>query len=772
MGILSGVLSYLFGLSLNLLDAAIGGFLGALGFNLDTFETYFPAAREFHDVIIGFAVGLLFIMLIFQIFRNFGIVLDIEAEDPLKMVGKTALFFGMILYSRSIVNFILRLLTDPYAIFLGTASDPYEFELLTLITSMFTSIWANPFMSIVAMILMLVLGWQFLKLTVECVERYIVFYFALYCAPVVFATGAFKSTSQILKSWCRMLASQAILLLLNIWSIKLFMSFMPVFESNVDDIIFNFLMGFAFLKFAQKADTLLRILGLNTASTGDMVHSLGGTIAGIAMAVKSAGHMAQGVASAAGRIFGGAAANGGEGGGGSGKNGGGDVSGMGGNVPAGPRGGPGGASISGITDSGISSAKQSYVTDVLNAAQAQMGGAEDPAAEGIGLRAENTGDGGRAPAVGPAGEKNIAMESGKPLKSGKRPEKIDGETLEGLSNLAHGLPHDRYDPQKGTWSGGGFPAFTGEEANIIGASQLTPAEGYHQSIMKMADGTTGTVYQNDASGDAHVVQFASADNGVLEGTISQIDPHTGKMGEDFAFRAVHGSVPGAESFSSHAVPVRDATGGAYHVATGAQTGFLSTAETAATGISSNTVQAVGSAYTPGGTSKMAASSNGVAGETPGASSEAFSTHGIGVDTPGAGPMVGYAGSGIADGTVDHSTLPGGSGDGPAPVSGPTPAASNPVPVPAPAGGGPGDSIRQDSSIQGETALPNRGGAESPPVSTGMTLPAPQNQVRRFSKDNPANLEVFRRDSGRIETFDKPQPGVDATPNVTPPKPKK
>ncbi|EOS61404.1 hypothetical protein C814_01324 [Anaerotruncus sp. G3(2012)] len=273
-----------------------------MGFDLNTFEQYFPAAADFHDVIIGFAVGLLFIMLVFQIFRNFGVMLDMEAEDPLKMLGKTALFFGMIVYSRSIIDLILGLMADPYAIFLNAASTPYQFELSTLVTAIFHSVFSNPFMNIVAVILMLVMGWQFLKLTVECVERYIVFYFALYCAPVVFATSAFKSTAQILKSWCRLVASQAMLLLINIWSIKLFLSFMPVFEQSGDQIIFTFLMGYAFLKFAQKADTLLRILGLNTASTGDVVRSLCGTIAGIAMTIRSAA----GMASAVGKYFSGA----------------------------------------------------------------------------------------------------------------------------------------------------------------------------------------------------------------------------------------------------------------------------------------------------------------------------------------------------------------------------------------------------------------------------------------------------------------------------------
>ncbi len=53
--------------------------------------------------------------------------------------------------------------------------------------------------------------------------------------------------------------------------------------------------------------------------------------------------------------------------------------------------------------------------------------------------------------------------------------------------------------------------------------------------MRMPDGTMGTVYRNSETGDSTVVQFGSVDNGVIQGTISSLDPVTGKTGEDFAF---------------------------------------------------------------------------------------------------------------------------------------------------------------------------------------------------------------------------------------------
>ena len=56
-------------------------------------------------------------------------------------------------------------------------------------------------------------------------------------------------------------------------------------------------------------------------------------------------------------------------------------------------------------------------------------------------------------------------------------------------------------------------------------------------------------------------------------------------------------------------------------------------------------------------------------------------------------------------------------------------------------------------------------SETPPVAAGIG--APKNQVRRFSKNNPANLEVFRREPGAIETFEKNM-GEDPI-RVTPPQ---
>ena len=639
----------MFGFIISLLDGAVTSFIGALQFDITAFEDYFPAAVEFNSVIRGFAVGLLFIMLIFQLFRNFGIMLNDEVEAPLPMLGKTALFFGMITYSRSIIRFIIKLLVDPYSIFLNTYTANYEFDIMELVDNIIGGANTSTIMSMVYLIMLLMLGWQLLKFVVEVVERYVVFYFILYCAPVVFATGSFKSTSQIFKSWCRMLGSQAMLLLLNIWSVKLFTSFMMEFNFSVDSIILHFLMGYGFLKFAQKADTLLRILGLNTASTGSVVSSLGSTIGGIAQVM---------------RTMGGAMARRGGGSGGS----------KGLNASNG-HGNPGNKdnAVSGMnpfnrgdSSSGNTSNLQStstnaaahYANAVLSSAKGQMKNA------GVSANSDVT-----KAASGAGGKQSSTVQS------------IDAETREGLDNLARGLPHDEYNADTRKHSGGGFAEFTGENANIIGASQLTPKAGVSQKAIKMPDGSNGTMYEDSNTGKSHLVQFGSVDNGVVQGCISEMNPETGKPGDAMAFKAVHESVPGAEIFSTHAIPISDGSGGNYHIASGADMSFLQDGITK-----------------PNASNQVAS---------------AVSTS----DMSHAGPMTSTNNIATAEQSVSGIAVQ--SSLSQADISSPAPGGENPISV----------------SLQ--------------PSSPGNTEP---NAAHRFSRNNPANMEVFKRQSGTTETF--------------------
>ena len=84
----------------------------------------------------------------------------------------------------------------------------------------------------IALILVVVLAWNYLKLLLEAAERYIVLGILVFTAPLAFAMGAARGTNNIFKSWCRMFGGQIFLLLMNAWCLRLFITMIGTFISN------------------------------------------------------------------------------------------------------------------------------------------------------------------------------------------------------------------------------------------------------------------------------------------------------------------------------------------------------------------------------------------------------------------------------------------------------------------------------------------------------------------------------------------------------------
>ena len=82
------------------------------------------------------------------------------------------------------------------------------------------------------LILVLIMAWNYIKLLFEAAERYVLLGVLVFTAPVAFAMGASQTTSEIFKSWCRMLGGQIFLLIMNAWCLRLFTSMVGTFLSN------------------------------------------------------------------------------------------------------------------------------------------------------------------------------------------------------------------------------------------------------------------------------------------------------------------------------------------------------------------------------------------------------------------------------------------------------------------------------------------------------------------------------------------------------------
>ena len=232
MGILDGIVEWIAEQVMNILDLITTSVLGALGCSMDTFLRYFPAAETMYDVFLALALGLILLNWVWQLFKNYFMGAGIEAEDPLKLSIRSFIFIFLAFYAEDIVNLLLGIAGTPYDWILTEELPSLDFASFNSVITVILGVCANGAVAIIALILVLILAWNYIKLLFEAAERYILLGVLVYTAPVAFATGASQSTGNIFQSWCRMLGGQFFLLLMNAWCLRLFTSMVGTFLAN------------------------------------------------------------------------------------------------------------------------------------------------------------------------------------------------------------------------------------------------------------------------------------------------------------------------------------------------------------------------------------------------------------------------------------------------------------------------------------------------------------------------------------------------------------
>ena len=277
--IFEGIVTWVSRIASELMDAVSRVFLDALGTDMDAMEGYFPFVTKAFEVMQYMAWAVLFLITVWQLFRVFGGPIT-EAENPWQLLLRSALFALLVGAARPIFTMALDIARAPYTALMEVSMEAEDFTFagieealkngLTTIVSTVTVV--GP---ILILILLIALGWNYFKLLLECVERYIVVGVLCYTSPLAFAMGGSKATNQVFKSWCRMVGSQLLLLVLNVWFLRAFDSSVGQFIGNGGALasgggsVFLWLFcALAFLKTAQKFDSYLAAMGLNVAQTG------------------------------------------------------------------------------------------------------------------------------------------------------------------------------------------------------------------------------------------------------------------------------------------------------------------------------------------------------------------------------------------------------------------------------------------------------------------------------------------------------------------------
>ena len=232
MGILDGIVSWIAEQVMHGLDLISTSVLGALGCNMTTFLRYFPAAKTMYEIFVALAIGLILLNWVWQLFRNYGLAAGIEAEDPVKLSIRSVLFILLAYFADDIVNIILKIGGTPYQWVLTSSLPPLDFASFNSTITVILGVCASGAVAIIALILVLIMAWNYIKLLFEAAERYILLGVLVYTAPVAFALGSSKTTSGIFQSWCRMLGGQIFLLIMNAWCLRLFTSMVGTFLSN------------------------------------------------------------------------------------------------------------------------------------------------------------------------------------------------------------------------------------------------------------------------------------------------------------------------------------------------------------------------------------------------------------------------------------------------------------------------------------------------------------------------------------------------------------
>ena len=277
--IFEGIATWVASMMTQIMDAISGVFIGALGTDMTAMEEYFPFAVSAYTIIQYTAWALLFLVAVWQIFRAFSGPLA-ETENPLAILARGAIFGFLIAYAKPIFSLALDIARAPYTALMDSTLDPGDFTFagieqaltngLTTLVSVSTVVGL-----ILLIILMIALAWNYFKLLLETVERYVLVGVLCYTSPLAYAMGASKATSRVFQSWCRMVGSQLLLLVLNVWFLRAFNSSVGQFIANGGALtngqgnIFLWLFcALALLKIAQKCDSYLAALGLSVAQTG------------------------------------------------------------------------------------------------------------------------------------------------------------------------------------------------------------------------------------------------------------------------------------------------------------------------------------------------------------------------------------------------------------------------------------------------------------------------------------------------------------------------
>lgn len=257
----------------DLMDTVTGVFTDLMCCDLSLFEELFSVASQLYEnALMPFSIALLAMICVWQLFKTMFGRVGTGAEEPVELIGRSALCLFCIVYSKRIVDYLLLLAGTPYQWIVGSHVEIGSFSGFVSAAEQAAAPLGLDRLSLqlLLLVMQLVVAWNYFKLLYVVAERYVLLGIFSYTAPLAFATGGAKATNQILANWSKAFGGQIVLILLDGWGLKMFLAAYGNLLASRHGFTRFFvgcvcLVGFS--KIMQKLDTYLASLGANLGRT-------------------------------------------------------------------------------------------------------------------------------------------------------------------------------------------------------------------------------------------------------------------------------------------------------------------------------------------------------------------------------------------------------------------------------------------------------------------------------------------------------------------------
>ncbi len=265
-----GFFEWVYSLILDIWNYFSSSLLNVMSLDFAYIKTHIPVMGDIQQIILAVGWALLLGNLVFQALRSMAAGLGFEGEDPKLLFARTFVFGFLLLASPQICEIVLGITSKVIALL--DVPDAIHVQLVDgSVFGVFTASW------LLVIIFDLITMFMVFSLLLEVAERYMVLAMLTVMAPLAFAMGGSKSTSEIFSGWCRMFGSMCFLMATNIVFFKMLLSVVSTVPSFPDVFLWMVLIV-SIVKVAKKADEIITRIGLNPAITGNK-SSLPGVIA-------------------------------------------------------------------------------------------------------------------------------------------------------------------------------------------------------------------------------------------------------------------------------------------------------------------------------------------------------------------------------------------------------------------------------------------------------------------------------------------------------------